>query len=143
MAKIPEKLWDFINKAYPNNVCLVCTNQPDGYAQASPRGSIVILDGDTMGYWNRGGGTTHENVEDGTKVTVFFHDPETRKDGLLPMGGIARFYGTAVVHKDGDMREKIWTDMVQPERDRDPDKKGYAVVINVERAEALNHKPLE
>ncbi len=143
MAKIPEKLWSYINSAYPENVCLVCTQQPDGYAQASPRGSIVVYDAETLGYWNRGGGKTSEGVSDGSKVMVYFRDPATRNDELLPIGGIARFYGTATVHKDGEVREKVWEDMVQPERDRDPDKKGYAVLVKIERAENLAHKPLE
>jgi len=32
---------------------------------------------------------------------------------------------------------------VQPEKDRDPEKKGYAVLIKVERAEDLDGKPLD
>jgi hypothetical protein len=31
---------------------------------------------------------------------------------------------------------------VQPEKDRDPDKKGFAVLIKVERAEDLDGQPL-
>jgi hypothetical protein len=31
----------------------------------------------------------------------------------------------------------VWRRLVQPEKDRDPDKKGYAVLIAVERAEDL------
>jgi hypothetical protein len=32
---------------------------------------------------------------------------------------------------------------VQPEKDRDPEKKGFAVLIAVERAEDLEGKPLD
>jgi len=39
--------------------------------------------------------------------------------------------------------EEIWRRLVQPEKDRDPDKKGYAVLIGVERAEDLEGKPLD
>jgi hypothetical protein len=31
---------------------------------------------------------------------------------------------------------------VQPEKDRDPEKKGFAVLIKIERAEDLNGAPL-
>jgi hypothetical protein len=61
----------------------------------------------------------------------------------LPAGGIARFYGIAKVHKSGPMYDKVWTQLIQPEKDRDPDKKGYAVTIKVERAEDLTGKPLD
>jgi hypothetical protein len=141
MARVPAALHQHINTAYPNNPCLVGSVQPDGYAQVTPRGSVVVLDEQTMGYWNRGGGTTATNVADGSKITIFFRNPNIRE--ILPAGGTARFYGTAEVHKSGPMYEKVWTTMVQPERDRDPDKKGHAVLVHLERAENLTGKPLE
>ena len=61
---------------------------------------------------------------------------------MLPKGGIARFYGTAAVVKSGPQYEEVWRRLVQPEKDRDPDKKGYAVLIKVERAEDLDGLPI-
>ncbi len=98
MAKIPEALHAPINSAFPKNVCLVGTVQPGGWAQISPRGSMLVFDGGTLAYWDRGSGATHAEVKDGSKVTVFFRNPELRASGVLPKGGIARFYGTASVH---------------------------------------------
>jgi len=76
-------------------------------------------------------------MTDGTKVTVYFRKPALRADGTLPKGGIARFYGTAQVVKSGAQYEEVWRRLVQPEKDRDPEKKGFAVLIKVERAEDL------
>jgi hypothetical protein len=140
MSKIPPALHNHVNNAYPANVCLVSTVQPNGYAQVTPRGSVVVLDENTMGFWNRGGGTTAGNLQDGAKVTVFYRNSAIRD--LLPSGGIARFYGTAEIHRSGEMLEKVWTTMVEPEREKDPDRKGHAVIIRVERAEHMNGKPL-
>jgi len=61
---------------------------------------------------------------------------------VLPKGGIARFYGTATVVKSGPHYDAVWAKLVQPEKDRDPEKKGYAVLIKVERAEDLEGIPL-
>ena len=57
----------------------------------------------------------------------------------MPKGGIARFYyGPAQVVRSGPVYEEVWRRLlVQPEKDRDPEKKGYAVLIKVERAEDL------
>jgi len=33
--------------------------------------------------------------------------------------------------------EEIWHRLIQPEKDRDPEKKGYGVLIKVDRAEDL------
>jgi hypothetical protein len=81
-------------------------------------------------------------MADGTKVTVYFRKPSLRADGILPLGGIARFYGTAKIVRSGPEYEEVWRRLVQPEKDRDPEKKGYAVLIKVERAEDLNGAPL-
>jgi len=142
LAKIPQALHQPINSAFPANTCLVSVVLPDGYAQVSPRGSVMVLDGDTMAIWERGKGTTNAELKDGTKVTVFFRDPKLRESGVLPAGGVARFYGVAQVHKSGPMYDKIWTQLVQPEKDRDPEKKGWGVSIKLQRAEDLSGKPL-
>ena len=57
-------------------------------------------------------------------------------------GGIARFYGTARLHKSGSIYEEVWTRLIQPEKDRDPEKKGFGVLIRVDRAEDLGGDPL-
>ncbi|MBI2204717.1 MAG: Rieske 2Fe-2S domain-containing protein [Candidatus Rokubacteria bacterium] len=49
----------------------------------------------------------------------------------------------ASIHKSGPAYEEVWKRLVQPEKDRDPDKKGYAVLIKVERAEDLDGEPLK
>ncbi len=143
MAKIPEALWEPINTEYPAKVVLVGISMPDGYVQISPRGSILVYDDETIGFWARGRGHTHNNMNDGDKVTVFFRDADLRASGALPRGGIARFYGTATVHTEGPAYEGVWERMVEKEREADPDKKGYAVLIAVERAEDLRHEPLK
>ena len=74
---------------------------------------------------------------------MYFRKPQLRADGVLPKGGIARFYGTAKVVKSGPQYEQVWTKLVQPEKDRDPDKKGFAVLIKVERAEDLDGMALK
>src|SRR3546814_10491922 len=45
---------------------------------------------------------------DGSKVTIYFHNPELMPAGVLPAGGIARFYGEAAIHKDDPVAQRIW-----------------------------------
>jgi hypothetical protein len=143
MAKIPHTLHEPINTAFPANVCLVATALPNGYAQVTPRGSTMVFDDDHIGLWERGTGSTAENMTDGSKVTVYFRNPALRESGVLPRGGIARLYGTARVLKSGAQYEEIWRRLVQPEKDRDPDKKGYAVLVKIDRAEDLAGEALK
>jgi hypothetical protein len=138
MATIPKTLQEHINTAFPEHVCLVGTVLPDGFAQITPRGSTMVYDDQHLALWERGKGSTTGHLHDGSKVTVYFRKPQLRADGVLPKGGIARFYGSAAIHKSGTAYEEVWRRLVQPEKDRDPDKKGFAVLISVERAEDLD-----
>jgi hypothetical protein len=142
LAIIPKVLHEHINTAFPANVCLVGTVQPSGYAQISPRGSTMVYDDEHLALWERGKGSTNAALKDGAKVTVFLRKPQLREAGILPKGGVARFYGTAQVQKSGPAYEEVWKRLVQPEKERDPDKKGWAVLIRVERAEDLDGQPL-
>jgi hypothetical protein len=142
VATIPEALHEHIDTAFPAYVCLVGTVLPSGYAQVSPRGSTMVFDDEHLALWERGKGSTNASLQNGAKVTVFFRKPPLRESGLLPKGGIARFYGIAEIHKSGPAYEEVWRRLVQPEKDRDPEKKGYAVLIRVERAEDLDGQPL-
>jgi uncharacterized protein len=141
VAKIPEALHEHINSAFPVNVCLLATVLPNGYAQVTPRGSTMVFDDEHFAIWERGRGSTNASLTDGTKVTIFFRKPQLRET-ILPKGGIARFYGVASLHKSGPVYEEVWRRMIQPEKDRDPEKKGFAVLIAVERAEGLDGAPL-
>ncbi len=142
MAVIPKTLQPHIDTAFPEHVCLVGSVLPNGFAQVSPRGSTMVFDDEHLALWERGKGSTSDNLADGSKLTIYFRKPQLRADGVLPKGGIARFYGTAQVVRSGPAYEQVWRKLVQPEKDRDPDKKGYAVLIKVERAEDLEGLPL-
>jgi len=142
VASIPKTLQSHIDSAFPEHVCLVGAALPNGYAQITPRGSTMVLDDDHLALWERGKGSTNATMSDGAKLTVYFRKPQLRADGVLPKGGIARFYGVAKVVKSGPQYDAVWAKLVQPEKDRDPDKRGYAVLIKVERAEDLDGMPL-
>ncbi|MGE3646376.1 MAG: pyridoxamine 5'-phosphate oxidase family protein [Beijerinckiaceae bacterium] len=142
MARIPSSLWAAINTAYPDNTVLIGSVLPDGFAQFTPRGSVYVYDDEHFAMWERGLGTTNENLRDGSKLTVFFRNMNLRESGLLPRGGIARFYGTARLVKEGAERDRIYNGIIKHEQARDPEKKGFGVVIKVERAEHIDGKPL-
>jgi hypothetical protein len=143
MATIPKILQPHIDTAFPANVCLVGSVLPNGFAQVTPRGSTMVYDDSHIALWERGKGSTNANLADGAPLTVYFRKPQLREEGILPKGGIARFYGRAKVYKSGPAYEEVWRRLVQPEKDRDPNKNGFAVLIEIERAEDLDGEPLQ
>jgi hypothetical protein len=143
MAIIPKSLQPYIDSAFPEHVCLIGSVLPTGFAQITPRGSTQVYDGSHISLWERGRGTTTASFHDGSNVTVYFANMALKDKGLLPLGGIARFYGTVTVHKSGPVYEKVWERLIEPEKKWDPEKKGWAVLIKVERAEDLFGQPLK
>jgi hypothetical protein len=145
VAKIPKKLQSQIDNAYENEyeVPMIGIALPDGYVNITPRGSTQVYDDDHFSFWIRGRGTTDQLLKDGGKLSVFFRKLQLRTDGVLPIGGIARFFGTVSVHKSGSVYDKVWERLIPGEKKWDPDKKGFAVLLKVERAEDLFGNPLK
>src|SRR5262249_25569239 len=115
--------------------CLIGTVLPNGYAQMTPRGSTQVYDGDHISLWERGRGSSTALLQDGGKATVFFFDLGAKD--VLPIGGLVRLYGTATAHKSGPVYDKVWERLIEPEKKSDPEKKGWAVLIKIDRAEDL------
>ena len=137
MAAIPKKIQPHIDAAFPQHVCTVGSVLPDGWAQITPRGSTQVYDDDHISLWERGRGSTSGHLKDGEKLTVFYFNYELMAQGVLPIAGIARLFGTAVVHKSGPVYDKVWERLIEPEKERDPEKKGFAVLIKIDRSEDL------
>ena len=95
MAKIPKVLKSHIDTAFPANVCLLGSVLPNGFAQVTPRGGTMVFDDEHIALWERGNGSSTDAMKDGSKLTIYFRKPSLREEGVLPRGGIARFYGTA------------------------------------------------
>lgn len=143
MAKIPQNLHEHINTAFPENTIMIGSVLPDGFAQFTPRGSVFVYDDEHLGIWERGRGSTNASLQDGSKLTIFYRNRALAGDGPLPMGGIARFYGTAKIADSEPLKTEIFNRIVKPEQEKDPEMKGFGVLVKVERAENLGGKPLE
>ena len=49
----------------------------------------------------------------------------------------------SAIHKSGPVADEVYRRMHEVERSRDPEKKGYAVLIKVESVQDLNSQPLK
>jgi hypothetical protein len=140
MTKIPKKVWPLIDNAFPDHTCLIGTVLGNGFAQITPRGSTQVYDDEHISLWERGRGSTTAMMQDGTNVTVFYFNLGAKD--VLPIGGLVRLYGTAAIHKTGPVYDKVWERLIEPEKKSDPEKKGWAVLIKIDRVEDLLGKPL-
>ena len=133
---ITGEMRDLINSARADKVpCLLGTASPDGRPQISIKGSVAVFDDGSLCYWERSKRTALENVSGNPNVVVFYRNPERRVTW--------RFHGVATVHVSGAVREKVIALTPQAELDADPERKGVAVVVRVDRITELSGKVLQ
>lgn len=112
-------------------VCLLGTADTAGSPQISPKGSVMVFDAGRLAYWERAGRTALANLHDNPKVVIYYRNPA--KTEQFPNGAVWRFYGKAEVLTEGAERDQVYERAIPGERDKDPEKKGAAVMIRVER----------
>ena len=116
---------------------LVGTVSSDGRPQISPKGSVTVYSDDTLCFWERSYRSVERNLVDNPRVVVYYRNQARSKE--IPYASAAiRFHGTARIVKDGPERERAWELTIPGEKQRDPDRKGYAVLIKVDLIEELS-----
>ena len=126
--ELTDEMAEEINNALANNLpCLLATAGEDGEPDVAFRGSMMVYDKEHLAYWERSRIESLENLRYNPKVCVFFRNPQVRQHSW-------RFYGVATLHEGEDeMRQKIMERVVQRELDQDPERKGFGVLIRVNR----------
>ena len=115
--------------------CTLGTADKNGQPQLSLKGSVMVFDPETLAYWERAKRSALENVAQNPKVVILYNNPERRIRW--------RFYGTAVVHESGPIRDAVMSRTVQAELDRDPDRQGVAVLVRVDKISELSGNILQ
>lgn len=126
MINFTEQMRDAIDKAFSEGqFMLVATAAKDGEPDIAFKGSVMVWDDDHLAFWERARGQTLRNMQENPKVCVLYRSRER---------GVAwKFFGEADLYDDGDLRAGVMARTVQAELDRDPERKGAAVVIRIDR----------
>jgi hypothetical protein len=126
-APLTLDLTDFaevVDHALANQTPMLIATVNGGQPDLAFKGSFMVWDRDHLAYWERGLNETLAGIRGNPKVAVL----------VRPKGTPAvRFYGQARVVEDAAEREAVWQRVVPEEQGRDPDKKGVAVLIRIDR----------
>ncbi len=142
MIKITDDMRAFVNKALEDGVpCLLGTITEDGFPSVGPKGSMLVFDDQTLAYWERAHRSAIENLRKNPKVVVYYRNQAAAQK--LGGGGSLRFYGTAELHPSGETREKVKPMVVAAELEKDPENKGIAVLIRVDKITNLGGQVLQ
>ena len=113
MIKITEDMKQRIERALEEKkYCVWATTSQEGSPDLSFRGSTFVYDDEHLAFWDRSLGQSTTNLETNPHVCMLYYDQPGRTGW--------RFYGTATVHKDGEMRMNILKRTIKAELDKDP-----------------------
>ncbi len=135
--KIRELIYNAWTDGYP---CLLATHGPNG-PNISPKGSMLVFDDAHLAYWGRSKRRALENLAYDKRVAVIYANFQAQREGVLE-SGFLRFYGTAVLHEAGPLREAVFQRLQKREQEHEGADKGIGVLIEIERAEDVRGKPV-
>jgi hypothetical protein len=131
MIKLTQQMFELISRAPSDGVhCLVAT-VADEWPQIAIKGSLRVLDDQNLCYWERSLRGSFEGLRANPRVAVYYRNAALTDQ--LPRGAGWRFSGLASVHQSGAERDRILAIMPKNELDKDPDRKGAAILIKVVR----------
>lgn len=126
MIRLTDEMRAALDSALTERVpALVGTASAAGEPDMAYKGSLMVWDDEHLAFWERARGTTLRNMEENPHVVALYRNPETRLAW--------KFFGRARLLRDGDVREGIMARTNPIELSRDPDRKGIAVLIEVDR----------
>ena len=131
MIKFTDEMKKNIDNAYTNTIpMIVATASGSGEPNMSFRGSFMAFDDEHLAFWDRTQQRGLSQIEENPQVLAMLINFEESVR--------LKFFGTASVHRDDEIREQVMARVVQPELDRDPDRVGIAILIKVNRITGLS-----
>ena len=136
MIEILDQMKEMIDPALANGCpCILATVSADGEPDIGYKGSMMVFDKESLAYLERTKRVHLKNVKENPKVIVLFRDAKTK--------AAWRFHGTASLHESGPIWEQVMARCIKEELDKDPERKGAAVVIRLDKITNMGGQVLQ
>ncbi len=136
MIAISDQMRELVDNALANgSPCILATVSGDGEPDIGFKGSMMVFNNESLAYWERTKRVHMKNVKENPKVIVLFRDAKTK--------AAWRFHGTATLHESGSIRDQVMERTVKDELDKDPERKGAAVVISLDKITNMGGQVLQ
>ena len=137
MIKMTPLMKELLDAALADGTpCLIGTASKEGRPQISPKGSVAVFDDDKLSYWERSHRSSPKRIAENPFVTVYYRNPGRKENPYR--AGCIRFHGRARIVSSGPEWEKAWNLTNHEEQSKDPDKKGAAVLIDLDLIEQID-----
>ena len=127
MIELTEEMKQAIDNALADgNPVVSASVDEDGQPRLAYFGSTQAYSGDQLAIWVRDRSTAFlRRVASNPRITLLYRNPAERQ--------MWQFHGRAQVVDEPDVNVTVFERSPQPERDRDPDRAGVAVIIDLDR----------
>lgn len=118
-----------LNKAFEQGkTCILASADPDGCPDIAFKGSMMIFDEEHLAWWERSLAEQIAQIEKNPNVVILYYNRDLRLN--------LRFYGVATLYHEGPMKEAIYAKVIPQEKEKDPELKGFAVSVRIDRVRA-------
>ncbi len=136
MITLTDQMREMVDNALANGCpCIIATSSAKGEPDIGYKGSMMVFDSESLAYWERTKRQHLKNLLENPHVIVLFRDPKTRINW--------RFHGVATAHEKGPVRDQVMAKTVKAELEKDPERKGSAVIIRVDKITNLAGEVLQ
>ncbi len=127
---LTDEIREHVNGALmAGNPIIVASVDEAGRPRLSYRGSTQVFSADQLGFWARNAeGSTLESIRGNPQVALMYRHPTQRV--FLQFSGRARL-------AEGAERDRVYDLAPEFEQKADPEKKGSAVVIDLDKVEGI------
>ena len=137
---IPPLIVTLIRNAWDDGYpCLLASSGREG-PNITPKGSMIVFDGEHLAYWERTKRAVLDNLGNDPRVCVMYANFKAQRDGVLE-SGFLRFFGSAVLHEQGPVLEKIFSMLLPREQTHAGAEAGIGVLIKIDKAIDVRGKP--
>jgi hypothetical protein len=138
---LPPHIRDLIATSWDDGYpLLLAVNGPQGPVMG-PKGSMIAFDDEHLAYLERTRGGILDCLRRDPRVCIMYVNMKAQRDGKME-SGFLRFFGSAVLHESGPVREAIFARLHKREQEHVGADQGIGVLIKVTSATDIRGKPL-
>ncbi len=131
MINLTDEMSKLVDNAYANGCpCIVATASASGDPDIGYKGSVMVFDSKSLAYWERTKRQHLKNLTENPRIIVLFRDLKAKVNW--------RFHGSVTIHEGGPVWEQVMSRTIKPELEKDPERKGLAVIIDVDKVTTMS-----
>ena len=127
MLELTDEMQEAINNSLADqHPVIFASTGPDGQPRLGFCGSIHVHSKDQLSIWLRKADSySASNIQSNPKLAFLYRNPEARQTW--------QFQGRARIVEDPELRQRVYDDAPEVERNFDQEMRGHAVIIDLDR----------